>query len=255
MALLAVCLAFGAASRASARATSCAWASPPSRLADGPAGLILAWTIADSPDLFVPAPANVPGLARYRAWARARADVDPRALLRRQEKLYRRLGVRDADKIHRVLDGEIGRIESINCLEALLFTEHEARYPVEAGATEFLAFILRKDGRLKAYLLSHGDTNGVSPSGELVRGRLREDRAQGWILLANLHNHPFQFDNPSGDIGGTTVPSGDSSYGDVSVFQSGVSEYDMRGAWITNGFDTVRFDAADVAALGRLSAK
>jgi hypothetical protein len=238
-----------AAAAASARA-DCAWPSPPAALSDDAGGFARAWTFASDPALLADAPAAAPGLSRYRAWARGQADTDGRALLRRQRDLYVKLGVKDgAAKLDAILAGQAGRIERMSCLETLLFSEHEARFPVETTKSEFLALVLRRGPEMKVYLISQRGQPGVGPSMSGVEPSLRRDRARGWTLQATLHNHPFMFDNPYGDIGGTLVPSGDAGGGDLAAFETDIREYGMHEAWITNGFETVRLDAPDVDRL------
>ncbi|MCR4295972.1 MAG: hypothetical protein NUW21_10585 [Elusimicrobia bacterium] len=245
-ALAAALLALPAAARA------CAWPSPPRILPGAPGAFILAWTAPAAP-LLADAPSRPPALTAYRDWARARTDVDPRSLLRRQLELYRRIGVVDGRmKLELVLSGGIGRILPMNCAEALLFAEHEARFPVETTATEFLAFILEKNADLKVYLISRGGKAGTAPSGDEVKEDLARDAAEGWTMAATLHNHPFMFDNPTGDIGGVLVPSGDARYGDVGAFKRWRAGSGMRSAWITNGFDSLRLDGRDIDALAGL---
>lgn len=243
-----------ASSAASARA-QCAWPAPAAALEDGPDAFTRVWTAPSAGALLAGAPPAPAALARYREWARWRADVDPRALLRRQLELYRRLGVKDgAAKLQAVLDGRAGRLERMNCLETLLFAEHEARFPVEDTQSEFLAVVLRRGPELRVYLLSQRGEPGVGPGLGAVEPRLRADAAAGWALDATLHNHPFMFDNPYGDISGVLVPSGDAQGGDLASFQRLAREYGMREAWITNGFDSVRLGAADDDLLVRLAA-
>ena len=231
-------------------AAACAWPSPATVLKDGPVLSIRVWE-GDVAALEAAAGAAPPALAAFRAWASARTDTDAYALLRRQHALYVRLKLPDAEKVRLILGNNVGRIAPMNCLETLLFADHQARFPVQ-GYTEFVALALKKDGRLRVYSMSGGLGNGTGPSFDNIRANVEADRAAGWAVELNLHNHPFNFDNPSGDIGATLVPSGAAAWGDLGNFARQNAQWDLAVAAITNGFDTVRLSRADVARLAAL---
>ncbi|MDX6768985.1 MAG: hypothetical protein SF051_05595 [Elusimicrobiota bacterium] len=252
--LLALAWALPAPAAASAGATACRWPSAPAVITDEPRLAIRVWEAPDSLvfDLY---PQALPELSAFRAWARsetdltgATVDTDAYALLRRQLALYRRLRFDVADSIEMIVGGRVGRIRPMSCLEQLLFADHQARFPVQ-GYTEFNAFVLKKDGRLRAYSMSSGTNDGVAPSVDLIRARLDADRAQGWTVELNLHNHPFNFKNPTGDIGATLVPSGSLAGGDVSALTRQFTSLGLAAAAITNGFDTVHFTPAEIARI------
>lgn len=248
--LLRAALAVAACAAAVSARAQCAWPGPATTIEDEPLGFTRVWTGPLTPEMLAPAPPVAPGLTAYRDWAKGRTDTDGRALLRRQLELYRRIGVKDgALKLEEVLAGRSGRLERMNCLETLFFAEHEARFPVEATQTEFLAVVLQRGAEVKAYLISRKGDPGVGPGLRGVEPLLKADLAAGWTMTASLHNHPFMFDNAYGDIGGVLVPSGDGKGGDLSAFRRFTRDYGMREAWITNGFESLRLPVTDTDRL------
>lgn len=230
-----------------AAAGACAWASPRATLVDEPLFVVSRWE-GDAVPLLAEARSAPAALAGFRAWASARTDTDAFALLRRQYELYLRVNPGDAEKVRLVLSRSAGRVAPMSCAEALLFADHQARFPVQ-DYTEFLAFTLRKDGRLRVYAISSGARTGSVGGTDRVRPFIEADRAAGWTVEQSLHNHPFNFDNPSGDIGATLVPSGEAGWGDLGAFRGQFADWGMAEAAITNGFDTVHLTPADVARL------
>lgn len=246
-ALLALLLLAPAAARA---ASDCRWGGPRVELQRTPGLVVSRWDVPDSPAYDAELLAPGPGLERYRRWGRARAgDTDAFALLRRQADLYARVNPRDEPKIRLILRRAVGRVAPMSCLEGLLFEDHQSHFPAEAY-NEFVALVLRKGGRLRVYSLSSGAGNGSGTGASHIRAAIDADRADGWVLELNLHNHPFAPARPDQtDIGGTTVPSGDGTSGDLRVYAEQIREWDLRAAAVTNGYDTVRLSPADVRRL------
>lgn len=233
-------------------AAACAWAAPGTVLEDSPGLVVTRWDVPDDPGLQqeLAATAAFPALERYRAWGRRRAgDVDAFALLRRQADYYHCANPRDEPRIRLILRRAAGSVRPMSCLEGLLFEDHSARFPVE-GYNEFLALALRKSGRLRVYSLSSGLGNGSATGADHIAALIEADRADGWTLAMNLHNHPFAPDDPSyRDVGGTTVPSGNASSGDLHIFSDEIQRWGLDEAAITNGYDTVHMSPSDVSRL------
>jgi hypothetical protein len=251
-------LALLSAFPACAGAAACAWSTPPAVVTDDTTLVVSRWDVPDSADFYATPSVPLLELAVFRAWARtetdltgATVDTDAYALLRRQHALYTRLRLDETESIRLIMTRNLGRIAPMTCLESLIFADHQARFPVQ-GYTEFMALVLRKDGRLRVYSMSGGVGNGAAPNLSNIRALVDADRAQGWTVELNLHNHPFNFKNPSGDIGATLVPSGTSEWGDISAFTNMVASLGLTEAAITNGFDTIRFSRADIARLAVL---
>lgn len=231
-------------------ASSCRWEGPRVELQREPALVVSRWDVPASAALDAELLAPGPGLERYRRWGRERAgDTDAFALLRRQADLYARVNPRDEPKIRLILRRAVGRVAPMSCLEGLLFEDHQSRFPAE-GYNEFVALVLRKGGRLRVYSLSSGSGNGSGIGASHIRAHIDADRADGWELELNLHNHPFApAREGQTDIGGTTVPSGDAAGGDLRVYAEQIRDWDLRVAAVTNGYDTVRLSQADVRRL------
>lgn len=168
-----------------------------------------------------------------------RVNVDPIYLLEKQLEIFRRF-IPDSpfnDLTAKIISGEIGRIEGVSCLEESILEAHLRKF---GPAREFSAIVLEKDddhGPLsKVHIHSNGDF-GVNNSREFDR-RIQADIDVGWKMVIHLHNHLFVFDNPYGDIAGTTVPS----EGDLSYYQKLRRKFGLKQAWITNGFNTVKIE-------------
>jgi hypothetical protein len=235
---------------AAARAATCRWEGPRVELQRAPSLVVSRWDVPASAALDAELAQPGPGLLRYRAWGRARAgDTDAFALLRRQADLYARVNPRDEPKIRLILRRAVGRVAPMSCLEGLLFEDHQSRFPAE-DYNEFVALVLRKGGRLRVYSLSSGAGDGTGTGASHIRAWIEADRADGWELELNLHNHPFAPDRPGQeDIGGTTVPSGDGAGGDLKVYAEQIRDWGLREAAVTNGYDTVRLTPAEVRRL------
>lgn len=214
--------------------------------------------LADAPALWAPAP---PGPARdaYRRGVAARAgSLAPRDLLRRQRAIYAAIATpgaaRDAHNGAAVLEGRAGAMGPASCIEALLWERQAARYPMLEHPTEFGAFILRGDGRVRVYF------SAADLVGQKIRGAITDmvaaDVRRGYALVAHLHNHPFLLGRAPGDRMWTTEATRDDVAGalapsatDVQFYRRLREEIGLPSAWITNGLDTARFSAADFDVL------
>ncbi|MCP3100545.1 hypothetical protein LZ198_16875 [Myxococcus sp. K15C18031901] len=199
---------------------------------------------------------------RYREDLRARLGEQGLAqhtLLDRSRALFatRKDGARrEAENSARVLDGSTGTVGPSSCLEWRLFQRQTRRFPMLSHPTEFHAYVLRGQGRLRIYL-SGADHVGGKLRAE-VTDRVAADVARGFTLVAHLHNHNFMFDREPGDRMWTTPETVDDVGGGVAPSLSDVQAYrglreslGLRGAWVTNGLETGRFTAED---FDRLSA-
>jgi hypothetical protein len=76
---------------------------------------------------------------------------------------------------------------------------------------------------------------GYTGAGEsaFARSLVRKRTRSGWKWRVNFHNHPFDFQNSYGDLGGVLVPS----EADIANYQTSRPPE----AWITNGLNTVVF--------------
>jgi hypothetical protein len=225
----------------------------------GPAELHLRLELADSPELWLAVEAD-PELEAFRAAVRRRlgAPYDIRHLLERQRRINAaartRGAAREAENGRLVLTGAVGGIAPMTCVELVAWREQARRFPMFQHPTEFGAFVLRRESRVRLYF-SGADRMGGRIRQE-VTGRVRSDVAKGWVLVAHLHNHPFLFERRVGDRLWTTEENREDIAGAVAPSLTDVHFYrnlrqgtQLREIWVTNGFETFRAPAAD---LGRL---
>jgi hypothetical protein len=259
---------------------ACAPASPPPALSaaagadactlDGAAPEVLAvadaepsewhgvFDLPDGPRLWEPAEPDG-AIAGFREAVRGRlgADPDARSLLQRQREIFLAMPETwrgEAENSALLLEGRVGTIRPIGCLEAMLWKWQAARHPMLEHPTEFGAYVLRGNGRVRVYL-SSADLVGQKVRGAVTQ-RVREDVQAGFRLAAHLHNHPFLFDRQVGDrmwtmegttddVAGALAPS----MTDVQFFRSLRDVHGLEEAWITNGLDTSRLRADELDAL------
>jgi len=218
--------------------------------------------LPDAPGWWAPAPRDAER-EQYRAALVTRLGeqgLQQRALLQRQHDFHVALAgkpmQRESENTGLVLDGKAGETQSASCLEWRLFQRQSHRYPMLERPTEFGAYILRGHGRIRVYM-SGGDSVGGKLRHE-VRDRVVADVANGFQPVAHLHNHPFMFDREPGDrmyttedsvkdIGGALAPS----LTDVQAYRSMREHFGLKGAWLTNGLDSIHYTSED---FDRLSA-
>ncbi|WP_437644890.1 hypothetical protein [Sorangium sp. So ce362] len=214
--------------------------------------------LPDEPALWAPAPPD-PERDRYRAGLLAKVGSDEglsqRALLERARKVMTGPpGYREIENVNVILDGKAGAVQPISCLEWRLFQRQARRYPMIEHPTEFGAYILRGEARVRVYY-SGADRVGGKLRGE-VKERVVADLGRGFVPFAHLHNHPFLFDRVPGDRMWTTEETKNNYEGgvapsltDVHAYRGMRDDFGLRGAWVTNGLDTAHFEAADFDVL------
>lgn len=221
---------------------------PPPVLDDKPGVVVIssdavlsfAWTVRDDGSWLKPYSGSDPLLAKFQRTIAARLSTNPQALLRRQRRLFRKRGV-STDTIDWVL-AHPRQVRPMNRLQAMLFLTHwRDEKPLKR---EFQAFVLRRNGEFRVYYTQSDEASGW-PHSPAVKALLARDLDDGWKLYAHLHNHPFYFDNPAGDIAGTTAPSA----ADVRMYRELAVTARLRGAWIVNGFDALELLASDFPRL------
>jgi hypothetical protein len=211
----------------------------------------------DLPDLpYLWEPAQPDGvISKFREAVRARLgkDIDPRLLLERQRAIFEMMsseGRGEATNATLLLEGKVGNIIPIGCLEAMLWKWQATRYPMLEHPTEFGAFVLRGHGRVRLYL-SSADLVGQRIRGAVTK-LVQADVSSGFSLLTHIHNHPFLFDREVGDrmwtveatkedVAGALAPS----MTDVQFYRNLRNSLSLQEAWVTNGLHTARFRADD----------
>lgn len=217
--------------------------------------------VFDLPDdrrLWEPAePDEIIAAFRQRVTQRLGAGVDPRSLIERQRAIYAVAPAEwrgEATNASLVLDGRVGRIAPIGCLEAMLWKWQAARYPMLEHPTEFGAFVMRGNGRVRVYL-SSADLVGQKVRAPVTE-RLQRDARAGFRLFAHVHNHPFLLDRVVGDrmwtlevtkddVAGALAPS----MTDVQFFRNFHDSSGLEEGWVTNGIHTARFSAREFTTL------
>lgn len=192
----------------------------------------------------------------YRAWVRSHPLTDDRALLQNSIDVRRRALAQlpadapfrltllaDIRQLTRILSGEIGRIAPPSCLQDVAFREFLDVVDLTVHPQEFGAYVFTREGQTRMV----GDFDlvtedgGGAPLSRTLGAETERLLREGWILEAHLHNHPFVFDNPYGDVGGTPAPSGP----DVATYRS----IAPRRAWITNGIDVIEIERSEFPLL------
>ena len=135
----------------------------------------------------------------------------------------------------RILSGAIGRFRAPACMDQIAFREFLQLVDLRESPQEFLASIYSR-GTARVMIADFddkpGDAIGVGPSARL-RAESARLQQEGWTYQVHLHNHPFVFDSPYGDIG-PIVPSAP----DIRAYKSTAP----RAAWITNGVEVFEVD-------------
>jgi hypothetical protein len=213
-------------------APACAFPAPPTVLmAEGDphaAGskLLQMWTFDDAPVFH-----SVADPAGYSAFRRKAAqavgDTDP----------VRRLRTSPGRNNDLVAARAADWIRPATCLQKLLQQVQHTRMDTFQSPTEFLAFVLRSpDGaRLRIYYYT-ANFDGIGRVGPAADPAAR-DQAQGWTILAGVHNHNFHPNDPK--MNGALGPS----LPDAQFNLSFHARTGMAEAWITNGLHTAEIPA------------
>lgn len=184
-------------------------------------------------------------------WVRANTSWDARQILVNHDNILRDALTRAAPgsawrasleksirKNELILSGAIGRFRAPSCMDQVAFREFLQLVDLRKSPQEFLAYVYSQ-GMPKAMIADFDDKPddpiGVRPSARLLAEQARL-QAAGWTYHAHLHNHPFVFDNPYGDIG-PIVPSAP----DIGGYKRDSPD----AAWITNGVEVFEVKRAE----------
>jgi hypothetical protein len=219
----------------------CQLPEPAVLLAEGTA-VLQQWELPDQAVWFSEALPQSPGYAAYRAAIDAAGNDEPRPPV-------------DVSAAQRATDGELwrreeanvasmyagaGDVRAVRCLDAALFALQDARYSHLTQPTEFIAHVLRKDGRLKIYFGAGGEP--FPPKSVYGIDEVAVDVAAGWQYWIALHNHPLQTRGGKSTLG-VPVPS----TSDVSLLAGLVARLGLREVWVTNGMYTGVVSAENLA--------
>lgn len=152
-----------------------------------------------------------------------------------------------------ILAGTVGKTVKVRCLELLLLDLHLTRVG-KNYYTEYGAYIFSKQNKMRIIYKSSDDAS--VPHSEQQKKDVEAAYKEGYELQAHLHLHPFNMNNPYGDVGGAAWPSGaGEAYGDMSVYTNAHKDYKLKQALVTNGFDTLILDPAEFTLLKNLKSK
>lgn len=210
--------------------------------------------LPDLPYIWEPAEPNE-RLSNFRNALRDRIgpEMDSRELTELQRNIFVSLPDNwssEAANSTLLLEGRAGVITDMSCLEMMLWTWQDARYPMLEHPTEFGAFVMRGHGNIRVYL-SSADLVGGRVN-QQVTGLMQDDITAGYRLITHIHNHPFLFDREAGDrmwtieatvndIAGALAPS----MSDVGFYRGFRKSHSLEQAWITNGLQSSRFQYSD----------
>ena len=195
-------------------------------------------------------------LSGGRTW-RLGPALDARSLIERQRAIFAAAAAEwrgEATNAALVLEGRVGTITPVSCLEAMLWKWQAARYPMLEHPTEFGAFVLRGQGRVRVYL-SSADLVGQRTRDAITK-RVQADASAGFRLVTHIHNHPFLFDRKVGDrmwtleatkedVAGALAPS----MTDVQFYRNLRNSLGLQEAWVMNGLNTSHFPAGEFDVL------
>lgn len=193
--------------------------------------------ILDSDNLYNQELPEASKLNDFQAYVQSKTDPDPILLLKKQRAIYEQHLPEYVHRYDQIINGEVGKIKPMSCLVSTLMAKHLGLQ--SSYYNEFGAYILGNNNKLRIYFQSHNDAQ--VPSNYYIKTNIDKDVAQGWKLLTHIHSHPFAFDNPSGDIAGTLIPSGTSKSSDLGHYIELMEKHNLQSSIITNGFDMIVF--------------
>ncbi len=154
---------------------------------------------------------------------------------------------RDEDFNHDLAQaGEVGVLEPIRCLDALLFAYQNSRVSQLEQPTEFVASVLWKEVAGEPRLLIVFGASDVLFPPKSVYGFdvVEEYMAEGWFYVYALHNHTIQQNGDLIALGNPTL-----STSDVQVTRNLVEGMGLESARVTNGFYTFSLMAEELVHL------
>ncbi len=227
----------------------CVFPASPTTLVDTDGLVLKVWAFSPHDVHSRPELPDDPNLLAYRAAIRqAGADVRlqpllvPSDLTPAESDIWRDEQYNN-DQVYR---GDVGSIEPITCLDALLFAAQNARLSQLDHPTEFLASVLRrKISETEEIVVIFGAGETMFPP-KSVYGLdvVDEYLAQGWRFWYQLHNHTLQSQGEQIALG---VPA--PSTADVRFARSLAEERGLESVRVTNGLYTFIAVVSELSAL------
>ena len=137
-----------------------------------------------------------------------------------------------------VHSGNVGKIRTINFLEAELLNYQLIRYPLLSHPTEFHGFILLHDSLNHVRVYFAASDQPWPPKPKVILESIKKDLKQGWKLKYHLHNH---YEPKSRNYIGILAPS----LADAQYYKFLSEDFDLENAIITNGIHTVEIESKE----------
>ena len=196
---------------------------------------------------------NSPAVEDFHKDIKSFTNTDQTVIRRNQLKLFLKHYRRNDPSIQMmkiILAGDVGKTVKVRCLELLLLDLHLSRVG-KNYYSEYGAYIFTKQGKIRIIYKSSDDAS--VPQSEQQRKDVQAAFEEGYELEAHVHLHPFNRNNPHGDVGGAAWPSGaGETYGDMTVYTNAHNDYKLKQALVTNGFDTLILTPAEFTQLKNL---
>lgn len=161
-----------------------------------------------------------------------------------QDSSYKSVITKNGDSINAQLvhSKTIGKIRSINYLEAQLLDYQISRYPLFSHPTEFHGFILIHDSlkRVKVYFAASDQPWPPKPN--VILDAVENDLKAGWTFYFHLHNH---YEQKSNNYLGILAPS----ITDAQYYSFLSEEFNLKNVLITNGIHTVEIKKEELKML------
>lgn len=168
--------------------------------------------------------------AHFKRKVQERTKTDFKYLLERQKPFFKKFA-KDTERFNKALAKKVGRARQVSCLENFLLDNHLRTFSSE---TEFSAYVLTRFDSDQAIVIIYTQLKNGTVANAPVMNLVEGYRKQGWNVESHIHNHPFFFKNPYGDIAGTILPSS----ADLDTYKQHGESLKMRSAIVTNGFET-----------------
>jgi hypothetical protein len=227
----------------------CAWPSPPRTILEDGRAVLLEWQF---PDAAVYSQSALPADSAYLAF-RSEVQADSADLRRPVADAPRpkdsvEAAIWQDEEINNELaqSGQVGTIEGITCLDALLFAFENARTPELTHPTEFLASVLRREveGRLQLAVGFGAGDEMFPPKSVYGSDVVAKHVTQGWEYWYAIHNHTLQRNGDRVALGNPTL-----STSDVELVRNLAAEQGLRSARVTNGFYTFSASAQEFSRM------
>lgn len=169
-------------------------------------------------------------VAHFKNTIQKRTKTDFAFLLSKQKPFFKNFP-EEIQRFDKALSKSVGRVRGASCLESFLLDNHLRTFSSE---TEYSAYVLTRPDEQNAIVVIYTQIKNGTISDQVVTNLVDGYRRQGWNVDSHIHNHPFFFKNPYGDIAGTILPSS----ADLTSYREMSDSVKLRSAIVTNGFES-----------------